>query len=454
MTVGGSTAIVGGSTAIVDVAPRPQRKKLSRGSRTVWRWLPLVLGIVVVRTLLPAPAFAASPNVPTGTTSTAATEASTACAKGAIFEAAGRYDDAAKAYSDAIAIDPTPSSCGATKLAQLMRTHFPIGDPCTVATALHRAGADDTARAVLTSALQAQQDTKCASSLLHELNRQSVLDRAKADASNFWWWAVAAAVALVLVLLVFPPARRGLQALLRRRFKTQLVLRDFGDYGGTPPAAATLSALIAARFAPTVRDSPIDQIDAAADLGDALDAIAKVSPQLGQVTAILQALESILGVPRRFTVSGQVHCSPTGGPGITLKLADQDTTRKATTIWHGPLGHGGEATIDDFSELVVPAVAWLRYEIAALLAPADTASSTENSLSSALVEGGIADERRGRLYRAIDWYRRALAADPTNIRARVALALAFSRSNRDFDLVEEILESTLFMLEANLATRA
>ncbi len=155
-------------------------------------------------------------------------------------------------------------------------------------------------------------------------------------------------------------------------------------------------------------------------------------------------MQTLLGLPRRFSVAGQIHSSPMEGPGITLRLWDQGALCGATTIWRGSPNVNGAATIDDFRELVVPAAAWLQHELATVLDSDHTARST-TSVSYALLAAGIEAQRHGDQARAQIWFQRSLSVDPTHLRARVALALGYDQASDNYTDAEAYLLSTLFM---------
>ena len=425
-----------------------------RGRIRAGRALRAVFGALLAAMAWTGSALAADQPPSTGSTPSSTSGAKSACQQGAALEAASRFTEAVSVYEKAIAADPAPGGCGALALSKLVDAHFPERHPCVVATSLHKAGDNTSAKAVLALALKSRVAVDCSSQLLHKINSKSAFERIKTGVANLWWWAVALGVTgllILLLLLVIPPSRRRVQRFANRHLPPQLIFQEFGEFAIDSKIATVFRALIGSRFVPESREVSVDQVDGAADLGDAFETLSKIAPQLGQLAAFAQLLQRFAGVPRRLSVAGQVLFSKTRGPGITLRISDQGASRCATTIWHDP-PFDPVATIDDFTALIVPSVAWLRYEIAELLAPNSTARTTQSAVSYAYLIAGLDAQRHGDTTLAIVWFGRALAEDPTHLRARIALALAYEHSGADDAQVDGVLESTLFIVEAELAS--
>ncbi len=179
--------------------------------------------------------------------------ADTACRQAAALEGAGQFTDALKAYEAAIAADPS-NACGASGLKALVQGRFAGGQPCTVAAALHRAGDNATAKTILSDAIKSSStDAVCAAKQLKAINEKSLADRAKSILETVAWCAAILAIPVLLalgILRLFPrPARLVRERISHYlRLHPQLVISDLGDYGGEPKAAATVGALVAARF--------------------------------------------------------------------------------------------------------------------------------------------------------------------------------------------------------------
>jgi tetratricopeptide (TPR) repeat protein len=334
------------------------------------------------------------------------------CAQGEAYRRAGRRDDAEKAFTSAVAKDPSKNSCGEKGLDALDSTWT------------------------------------------------SWVERVLAVVPDVAAGIGVGLVALLLLLMLgysqffFRIYRRikGVRWILRPR----LALDDLGDRSDDMRAGAAVTARVRERLQ-RFREEVEDEAAFASNLdfgtstqelaeitcGDSglqssLDKLADLGGHTGAVAALIGLVVGLLPI-KRFSFSGIIE--PASGPSASATMSFQAGSRQAgsVTLTGKTLDH--EPVAGDYLALAAPAAVWVQYEVAR--AVADQELPPEIAESYALVREGLDHYVAGNPSDAITAFEQALELDSRNWPAKVNLAVTKARLANDFDVSEAILEQAV-----------
>jgi tetratricopeptide (TPR) repeat protein len=357
-------------------------------------------------------------------------------------------------YLDVLASEPS-SRCALDGLNEVTAATRGEERLCAEGKAFAEAGKSEESRQAYAAALRLNLESECASKGLAPPSK---------DKEKFEEWVdlipkallalggilAAGLLALAVLYLLWVTGRHLLRPSLR--------IDPFLDDGIEPKVGAAVAAMVGTRLHELSSDKgkpedgyQLDLVGAdielfAADKGlsSAVEGFAEV-PHLQVLVALLSSAERLVGW-RSFVASGDLAPAGEGGDGIALALHRKNSLHARRTLWATPAPSAPEGNEEQpnpagFYELVVPAAAWVQYEVAAQL-DSRVRLLTANADSWSHLGRALDLQRQGQVLEALDAYADALALDPDNVGALANLGVLIARQ---FGLYRE---ATLLLFQA------
>ncbi len=257
-------------------------------------------------------------------------------------------------------------------------------------------------------------------------------------------WRFRHAVAFWIVPILEALGVLGLLVLIVLRMagvgRPYLVIGDFDSSGTDAALGKRLAALVRQRLAEplsasstlTIATGPVEPAQIPADITSGLSSMSSVAQT---VLAVFRWAS-----PRRVvTITGLLHPQGLRGVGATLTIGEDQNASNSVTIWQEvfepdfvPVSTGSDAALaaQPYDSLIAPSVTWLQFHMYREYG-SDKKSpfQTRDWRSQAAFEAGLRLSNFGRSEAARTMYLKALGHDPSNLGARLNLALLLSWSD-------------------------
>ena len=439
---------------------------LVRSRTALARWSLGAIPVAVLVAIAAWPALASGQTTTTTTTASTPESAKAACAQGDALTTNAQYEDAATAYAEAVAADPTLSCIGrgyaSLRIAQ-------SDGLCRQAHALSDQGKDDEAEKLYIQALTLRPSSPCAAAGLKPSRTESdkdfldrigspadVASKAVALIGKYLGLILGALVVLCILGLIIAVAGR------LRRVNVEIQAIGDGSVDDSKKVGTALTALMKEKFIRDTRPdseggnptNAVDLVAAPEDLGAAIDKLSAVSPRFGFIGGIVSFLEAFVPM-RRFQVSGETLPGSRSDAkiGLSLLFQQQGRAADATDIWKSrdlPLPTPPGAN-EHLFWLAQAGAAWIQFRLAWQLnpdsqPPSDFFRSYLYAFAGATALGSDHDSVSG-------LFLKALELDPTNWSAKATLALHYARDRDDYAAAMRLFDRTLCQLRTEDANR-